>query len=136
MLYTVSPVRHLKDGFVENQQSKSHLITAIHQVVANQTAFTSYFPSYEIMVDELRDYRFYKDDMIHPSTVAINYIWEKFQYSWIEKQASELMKDIDVVQKGMAHKPFTPASKKHKDFLKKLEEKKVALKNKYPHFKF
>ena len=73
-IYTVSPVRHLKDGFIQNQQSKSHLITAIHQHTFSNSF---YFPSYEIMMDELRDYRFYTEDMIHPNQTAINYIWNK-----------------------------------------------------------
>jgi lysophospholipase L1-like esterase len=72
ILFTVSPVRHLKDGFIENMQSKSHLITAIHSIM--KTKNSSYFPSYEIMMDELRDYRFYAEDMIHPNKTAINYI--------------------------------------------------------------
>ena len=72
VLFTVSPVRHLKDGFIENTQSKAHLIAAIHQVLEHQNV--SYFPSYEIMMDELRDYRFYAEDMIHPNKTAINYI--------------------------------------------------------------
>ena len=72
-IFTVSPVRHIKDGFIENQQSKAHLITALHQVIkSHENSF--YFPSYEIMMDELRDYRFYKEDMIHPNNSAINYI--------------------------------------------------------------
>ena len=75
-IFTVSPVRHIKDGFIENQQSKAHLITALHQVIkSHENSF--YFPSYEIMMDELRDYRFYKEDMIHPNNIAVNYIWEK-----------------------------------------------------------
>ena len=76
-IFTVSPVRHLKDGFIENQQSKSHLISALHQIIPLHKN-TFYFSSYEIMMDELRDYRFYKEDMIHPNLLAINYIWEKF----------------------------------------------------------
>ena len=80
ILFTVSPVRHLKDGFVENTQSKAHLIAGIHQVVEPRHHL-HYFPSYEIMMDELRDYRFYAEDMIHPNQTAINYIWEKFKSS-------------------------------------------------------
>ncbi len=76
ILFTVSPVRHLKDGFIENQRSKSHLISGIHQVL--KQPYVSYFPSYEIMMDELRDYRFYAEDMLHPNKTAINYIWNKF----------------------------------------------------------
>jgi len=77
IIYTVSPVRHLKDGFIENQLSKAHLLSAIHSIVEPRKN-TFYFPSYEIMMDELRDYRFYKEDMIHPNNIAIDYIWENF----------------------------------------------------------
>ena len=81
--FTVSPIRHLKDGFIENTQSKSHLIAAIHTLVNKQNV--SYFPSYEIMMDELRDYRFYAEDMIHPNNTAINYIWGKFIDTWFSR---------------------------------------------------
>ena len=91
-IYTVSPVRHLKDGFIENTQSKSHLITAIHQNISTNS---TYFPSYEIMMDELRDYRFYKEDMIHPNKTAINYIWKKFQQVWIAEETSIIMDEVD-----------------------------------------
>ena len=73
-IFTVSPVRHTKDGFPENQRSKAHLMTAVHPIVLDN-ASSNYFPSYEIMMDELRDYRFYADDMLHPSQIAIDYIW-------------------------------------------------------------
>ncbi len=86
ILFTVSPIRHIKDGFVENTQSKSHLISAIHQVVEPRNN-VHYFPSYEIMMDELRDYRFYAEDMLHPNKIAINYIWECFQKVWISSES-------------------------------------------------
>ena len=78
IVFTVSPVRHIKDGFVENQRSKANLISALHSTFEIRHAIQSYFPSYEIMMDELRDYRFYSEDMLHPSQVAIDYIWERF----------------------------------------------------------
>ncbi|MGB7786024.1 MAG: GSCFA domain-containing protein, partial [Salinimicrobium sp.] len=87
IIFTVSPVRHLKDGFVENQQSKAKLITAVHEVSSIEEN-AHYFPSYEIMMDELRDYRFYAEDMLHPNKIAIDYIWEKFSESWISAEAS------------------------------------------------
>ncbi len=132
-IYTVSPVRHLKDGFVQNQQSKSHLITAIHQ---HKLSNSSYFPSYEIMMDELRDYRFYADDMIHPSITAINYIWNKFQQVWISEDASATMDEVDTIQKGLLHRPFNPNSISHQQFLLNLEKKKIQLQSKIPHITF
>ncbi|MCG8490951.1 MAG: GSCFA domain-containing protein, partial [Sneathiellales bacterium] len=76
IIFTISPVRHLKDGFVENQRSKANLISAVHQMQTRPTV--SYFPAYEIMMDELRDYRFYGKDMVHPNDLAVDYIWDKF----------------------------------------------------------
>ena len=134
-IFTVSPVRHLKDGFIENQQSKSHLISALHQIIPkHKNSF--YFPSYEIMMDELRDYRFYKEDMIHPNDIAINYIWKKFYENWLSDEALELKKEVIKIQRGLEHKPFNPNSKKHQQFLSSLQEKIETLKKKYSHISF
>jgi len=132
-VFTVSPIRHTKDGFVENTQSKAHLITAIHQVINNQSF---YFPSFEIMMDELRDYRFYNEDMIHPNKVAINYIWDKFKTVWISDESFKTMEEVDVVQKGLQHKPFNPKSQAHKKFLQNLEAKKKQIHSRFPHIVF
>lgn len=133
IIFTVSPVRHLKDGFVENTLSKSHLITAIHSILNNDVF---YFPSYEIMMDELRDYRFYAEDMIHPNQTAINYIWEKFSAVWVSDNALKTMEAVDDIQKGIQHKPFNANSLEHKNFLKKLENKKLSLQEAYPNMVF
>ncbi|MFN0728845.1 GSCFA domain-containing protein [Polaribacter gochangensis] len=130
VLFTVSPVRHLKDGFTQNQQSKSHVISAIHQVVEPRN-YTHYFPSYEIMMDELRDYRFYEEDMIHPNKTAINYIWEKFSDSWISEDSKETMKEVSTIQNGLNHRPFNSNSEKHQQFLKNLETKKHQLQQQF-----
>jgi lysophospholipase L1-like esterase len=138
IVFTVSPVRHLKDGFVENTQSKSHLITAIHSVLSllAQSRGLYYFPSYEIMMDELRDYRFYAEDMIHPSPTAINYIWEAFKNVWIADESFKIMERIDVIQKGLNHRPFNTKSKGHQKFISNLNEKQTQLKNEFPHIMF
>lgn len=133
IIFTVSPVRHLKDGFIENAQSKAHLISAIHKVINNQLY---YFPSYELMMDELRDYRFYEEDMIHPNNTAINYIWDKFIKGWISEQALKTMDEVDVIQKGLLHKPFNPESKAHQLFLQNLETKKIELQKKFLYINF
>lgn len=133
IIYTVSPVRHLKDGFIENNQSKSHLITAIHQQMSTNS---SYFPSYEIMMDELRDYRFYAEDMIHPNRTAINYIWNKFQKIWISSEASLTMTEVEQIQNGLQHKPFNPNSNSHQQFLRQLEIKKASLQEKHSYIVF
>lgn len=130
IVFTVSPVRHLKDGFVENTQSKAHLISAIHQIIDKRNQLY-YFPSYEIMIDDLREYRFYNTDMIHPNETAINYIWEQFKQVWISENISSIMKEIDTIQKGLAHKPFNPTSEQHQLFLKKLNQKIHLLKEEY-----
>ncbi len=137
-IFTVSPVRHIKDGFVENTQSKSHLITAIHQFISlgTQLRSLSYFPSYEIMMDELRDYRFYKEDMLHPNTLAVNYIWEKFISVWIHSDSQSLMEEVDSIQKGLMHKPFNPNSEAHQLFLEKLKNKIQELNLIYTHISF
>nr|WP_321231277.1 GSCFA domain-containing protein [uncultured Psychroserpens sp.] len=134
-IFTVSPVRHIKDGFVENTQSKSHLITAIHQVIEPRS-HNYYFPSYEIMMDELRDYRFYKEDMLHPNATAVNYIWERFVQVWISEETKTTMKSVDEIQKGLSHRPFNSQSDAHQTFVKQLEEKKHFLQSNLPHIIF
>ncbi len=119
-------MRHLKDGFVENQQSKSHLLSAIHQVLTNTV---SYFPAYEILMDDLRDYRFYKEDMLHPNKIAVNYIWDEFAHSYIDLSEIETMKQVAQIRKGLAHKPFNENSEQHKIFLEKLYKKINLLEN-------
>ena len=121
IVFTVSPVRHLKDGFVENSQSKAHLITAIHETL--EVVSEKYFPSFEIMMDDLRDYRFYNSDMIHPNETAVDYIWEHFMHVWINENAASIMKEVDTIQKGLAHKPFNPNSEQHLHFLADLQQK-------------
>ncbi|KAA5826207.1 GSCFA domain-containing protein [Algibacter amylolyticus] len=133
VLFTVSPIRHIKDGFVENTQSKAHLIAAIHQVLKGQSY---YFPSFEIMMDELRDYRFYKADMIHPSPLAVTYIWEKFKAVWISEASFKTMEAVNVIQKGLQHEPFNEASEAHQKFLKNLQQKTKALQILHKHIQF
>jgi len=135
IVFTVSPVRHLKDGFVENSQSKAHLICATHQVVEPRHKI-HYFPSYEIMMDELRDYRFYEEDMIHPNVTAVNYIWKKFQEVWISSEVYDIMEEVDSIQKGLLHRPFNPNSEIHQKFIQKWEIKRQELKKRFPKMEF
>ena len=132
-IFTVSPVRHLKDGFVENQRSKAHLLTAVHALLG---VGSFYFPAYEIMMDELRDYRFYDTDMVHPNSLAIDYIWEKFKYVWISGAAYPVMEKVAEVQKGLLHRPFAPESDKHRQFLAKQQQRIGELREEYPFIKF
>lgn len=138
IIFTVSPVRHLKDGFVENQQSKAHLISAIGKVLSSkaQSIEKHYFPSYEIMMDELRDYRFYKSDMVHPNELAVDYIWEKFKSVWISKEAFSPMEKVEEIQRGILHRPFNPMSEEHQKFLNSLRHKIAVLQKEYSFMKF
>ncbi len=135
VITTVSPVRHIKDGFVENTRSKAHLIAAIHKVIETNSN-VHYFPAFEIVMDELRDYRFYKEDMLHPNETAISIIWEKFSEVWIHPETKALQKKITVVQAGLEHKPFNPQSKAHLRFLQELQKKINAIKIQFPQIKF
>lgn len=135
-IFTVSPVRHLKDGFVENQVSKAHLIAAIYATTNTKQQTLNYFPSYEIMMDELRDYRFYADDMMHPSPMAIDYIWERFAATQIDANAIATMELVQTIQKGLAHRPFNPNSESHQKFEANLKEKIATLEAQYSFMKF
>lgn len=130
-IFTVSPVRHLKDGFVENQLSKAHLISAIYNSQL-ATRNSNYFPSYEIMMDDLRDYRFYSEDMLHPNQVAIDYIWQQFKNVHLSESSYVVMDEIDSIQKGLAHRPINPNTAQHQLFVEKLQQRIAILQKKYP----
>ena len=134
-IFTVSPVRHIKDGFVENTLSKAHLISALH-AINFQLPTSNYFPSYEIMMDELRDYRFYAEDMLHPNQTAIDYIWIKFFENYVDEKEFDLMNQVCEIQRALKHRPFNPNSESHLKFLENLNQKINTLVKKYPHFQF
>lgn len=141
IIFTISPVRHIKDGFVENQWSKANLISALNAVLAEKVSIPpsgtrGLFPSYEIMMDELRDYRFYAEDMLHPNQVAIDYIWKRFKESTISETAFSVMDEVESIQKSLSHKPFNPNSASHLKFESKLKEKITKLRSQYSFMKF
>ena len=138
IVFTVSPVRHIKDGFVENQVSKSNLISALYSVLnlPPSEMKAAYFPSYEIIMDELRDYRFYTEDMLHPNQVAIDYIWKRFKETTISETAFPTMEEVERIQKSLSHKPFNPNSESHLKFQSKVREKITKLENQYSFMKF
>ncbi|MFT5668791.1 MAG: hypothetical protein ACI9DK_002996 [Vicingaceae bacterium] len=136
VIFTISPVRHIKDGFLENQWSKSNLIAALHQIINCQLSIVNYFSSYEIMMDELRDYRFYTEDMLHPSQVAIDYIWKRFKETTIAETAFSTMDAVETVQKSLQHRPFNPDSESHQKFETNLKIKISKLVTQYPLMKF
>ena len=119
ILFTVSPIRHWKDGAHGNQLSKATLLLAIDRL-REELQHVYYFPAYEIVLDELRDYRFYADDMLHMSGFTVDYIWERFLYSFISPEVLGLMNQIGRVNKGVAHRPFDPQSEEYHRLVKKM----------------
>jgi len=134
LIFTVSPVRHLKDGFTENNLSKALLLKAVHELTDKDQIH--YFPSYEMMMDDLRDYRFYKKDLVHPNEIAVDYIWEHFKNTWISKKARETMKEVEEIQRSLLHKAFDPESESHQVFLDKLEKRIQQLNLSHPEIRF
>jgi hypothetical protein len=122
IIFTVSPVRHWKDGAHENQLSKSILLLAIDEI-CKCIPFAGYFPSYELIMDDLRDYRFYNEDMIHPNKVAIDYIWERFKEVFFTGETLLLMKEIEKVTQAAAHRPLNPQSEQYHLFAQQMIEK-------------
>lgn len=120
ILFTVSPVRHTKDGMVENTLSKAKLISAIHEVIPDFEN-CHYLPVYEIMMDDLRDYRFYKDDMIHPSSQAVNYIFEKFGNAYFSDETMDFIEENFKINQALQHKPVDENNAKHQEFLQNLK---------------
>jgi hypothetical protein len=135
-IFTVSPVRHIKDGFAENTLSKAHLVAAIHKTITHHPSPITYFPAFEIMMDELRDYRFYAEDMLHPNQTAIDYIWMRFFENYISESVFGLMNDICSIQKGLQHRPFNPNTESHQNFLKNLKTKMTTIEKKLPFISF
>lgn len=123
LLFTVSPVRHWKDGANGNQLSKATLLLAIDELRNRYPDQVGYFPAYEIMMDDLRDYRFYTDDMLHPSSLAVDYIWESFAASYLTDQSKNLLKDLAEIRRALNHKPFNPENDAYRTFLKQTMEK-------------
>lgn len=132
IIFTISPVRHLRDGFVENNRSKATLISAVHQLTENNSG-VFYFPAYELVIDDLRDYRFYAEDMVHPNYAATQYVWEKFISACIDEDSRKLMKEIAVINAARSHKPFHPSSQQHQQFLLNNLEKARQLQLDYPY---
>lgn len=133
IVFTVSPVRHWKDGAVDNNLSKSRLVVAINENLGDNVY---YFPSYEIVMDDLRDYRFYKRDLIHPNDLAVEYIWDKFSSAFFNDYTEKIIKEIEYIINGLNHKPRNPNSDKHKQFIESITNKINELNQKYTNIKF
>ncbi|MFV0391052.1 MAG: GSCFA domain-containing protein [Paludibacteraceae bacterium] len=130
-IFTVSPIRHWKDGAHENTLSKSTLHLAIDEVVKKYD-FVQYFPAYEIVIDELRDYRFYASDMLHPSQTAIEYIWKRFSETYFSEETTKLKNELEQLRLDVNHRPLHPETTEYQQFLVNIEKKKSVLIENYP----
>lgn len=135
IIYTISPVRHIRDGVVENNRSKARLIEAVHQMV-NNFSNHSYFPAYELVIDVLRDYRFYDVDLVHPNYPATEYVMEKFKENFIDSASQSCMEEIKNIVIAKKHKAFQPETNAHRSFLKAYFEKTNDLQAKLPYLDF
>ena len=135
IILTVSPVRHIREGVVENNRSKSRLIEAVHLLVEKYEKLY-YYPAYELVIDVLRDYRFYDIDLVHPNYAATEFVFEKFVEFYLDKDARVTMDEIKKIVTAYKHKPFQSSSKAHQDFLKNYLEKIQQFQQKNPHLDF
>lgn len=135
IVFTVSPVRHFRDGASRNQQSKAALILAVKEIVET-TENTYYFPAYEIVNDELRDYRFYASDMIHPSEMATDYIMERFSETFFTDKTKDINKKILKVANAANHRVFNPETEQHRKFCETMQKQIAEIKNEFPEIDF
>ena len=135
VIFTVSPVRYLGRGVHASQINKATLHIAIEQLKRHYPQI-SYFPAYEIMLDELRDYRFYADDMIHPSALAIKIIWQRFCDTYLTNDGQQTMADVEKVVKALCHRPLHPDSEQYRKFVAATEREVNRIQTKYPHISF
>jgi hypothetical protein len=132
IIFTISPVRHLREGAVNNNRSKAVLIQAVHELI-EKTAGLYYFPAYEIVIDDLRDYRFYAEDLVHPNYGATEYVWNKLVEACMSSETRALMTRIEDINLAYKHNPFNPHTKQHKKFLHTYLEKTTILQEECPY---
>jgi len=135
VIVTVSPVRHLREGAVANQRSKATLVLACEQICQN-LPFVHYFPAYELLLDDLRDYRFYASDMVHPSEMAVDYIWQAFCDAYFSSGTKALLNSIEKIQAAVGHRPFHPDIPEHQAFLQAQLEAVERLQKEWPMLNF
>lgn len=135
VIITVSPIRYAKYGFHGSQLSKATLLLAADRL-CREYGCCSYFPAYEIVNDELRDYRFYKEDMLHPSDQAVAYIWERFSAAYFSKETNAFLEKWRPIKAALNHRPFNPDSEEHQLFMQRTQEKIEELKRQYPELEF
>lgn len=131
VIVTVSPIRYAKYGYHESGLSKATLLLAADRLVKRYPQVVTYFPAYEIVNDELRDYRFYKEDMLHPSDQAVEYIWEKFRATFFGTASEQFLTEWKPIKEALGHRPFNPDSEEYKAFLAKAREKEQLFNKKY-----
>jgi hypothetical protein len=134
IIFTISPVRYFRDGLVENNLSKAILIQAVHEIMS-QYKNSYYFPAYEIVIDELRDYRFFDKDLVHPNELAIEYVWERFCETLFDDETNIILKEIKEIISAKNHRPFNQNTIQHKQFLKTYLQKTNSLIKQYPFLK-
>jgi hypothetical protein len=132
VIFTLSPIRHWKDGAVENQLSKALLLVGIHELCKQHT-YLNYFPAYEIMMDDLRDYRFYAEDLLHPNATAITYIWEQFKIAHLHASTKPLIAAIQKINSAYQHRPIQANSMAHQQFKQQQIQKIQQLQAQYSH---
>jgi hypothetical protein len=135
IIFTISPVRHIREGFVENNRSKAALISVVHHLV-DKFSGLQYFPAYELVIDDLRDYRFYAEDMVHPNYLATRYVWEQFVPAMIDADAQLVMQEVNVLNAARAHRALQPESAAHRKFMQRHMELAMSLQAKYPFLDF
>jgi len=135
IIFTVSPVRHIRDGVVDNNRSKARLIEAVHHLISKYEKLY-YFPAYELVIDVLRDYRFYDTDLVHPNYMATEFVLEKFAETFIDEPTQGLMQEVKSIMIARRHKAFQPDTMAHKQFLKNYFDRTKALKEKYSFLNF
>ena len=134
IILSVSPIRHWKDGAHGNQLSKATLLLAAEQLEQKYLGFVQYFPAYEIMMDELRDYRFYADDMLHPSPQAVEYIWDSFRTNYLTEETLAVMEEWQQINQALHHRPLHPESDAYREFMHQTMLKLKRLQEKFPYF--
>jgi hypothetical protein len=136
IIFTISPVKYLRDGIINNNLSKAILIQSVHNMVSAtsnpQSTLLNYFPAYELVTDDLRDYRFYKDDMAHPNEQAINYVWEKFSETYFEENTKKINEKINDIRNAASHRPIHHHSDAHQQFKRTYLQKCEQLEKEFP----
>jgi hypothetical protein len=135
IIFTISPVRHIREGIVDNNRSKAVLIQSVHHLI-EKFEYTYYFPAYELVIDDLRDYRFYAEDLVHPNYFATQYVWEKFIAACMDENTRSLMEEIHSINLAFHHKAFNPDSLQHRKFLISFLQKTRRLQESYPYLNF